>query len=87
MPSTPLASPVADLGHARTVDREFTVRGARLDGTERGGVREGDRIVAMNGTALEALDTGGRIAALRGSPLVLEVDRGGNRVKLHLALE
>ena len=41
------------------------------------GLQRGDRIVAMNGILLTSLDEEERIACLRGSPLLLQVERSG----------
>jgi hypothetical protein len=51
-----------------------------------GGLLGGDRIVAMNGRPVESLTKEERIAALRGSPLVLSVERDGNELELTLSL-
>jgi predicted aspartyl protease len=52
-----------------------------------GGLKEGDRIVMMNGRPVPRLSTSERIAALRGSPLVLRVRRGDDEIELTLKLE
>jgi len=39
------------------------------------GLESGDRIIGMNGKAVASLSTDERIACLRGSPLLLQVER------------
>ena len=53
----------------------------------KGGLLAGDTIVAMNGTPVKDLDNAERMAALRGSPLVLLVNRDGEELELTLSLE
>ena len=51
-----------------------------------GGLAGGDRIIAMNGRPVESLTREERIAALRGSPLVLSIERDGDELELVLSL-
>lgn len=51
-----------------------------------GGLAGGDRIVAMNGRLVQSLTREERIAALRGSPLVLSIERDGDELELVLSL-
>jgi len=51
------------------------------------GVRAGDRIVAMNGRPVASLSEQERIASLRGSPLLLLIERGTETVELKLTLD
>lgn len=50
------------------------------------GLQIGDRIVEMNGKALEALGVEERIGMLRASPLALVVDRDGERIEIQMSL-
>jgi regulator of sigma E protease len=49
------------------------------------GLRPGDRIVAVNGTAVQPDDISKRIRASHGNPVRLTVDRSGRRVALPAA--
>jgi hypothetical protein len=51
------------------------------------GIRAGDRIVAKNGKPVATLSQEERIAALRGSPLKLVIERGTEKIELTLTLE
>jgi C-terminal processing protease CtpA/Prc len=51
------------------------------------GVRQGDRIVAMNGTSVAEMDQATVIKALRSPQLALEILRSGDRFEVLLALE
>lgn len=51
------------------------------------GLLAGDRIVSMNGTNVEELPRGDRIAALKSKSLSLVVLRGEDRVELSMSLE
>ena len=50
------------------------------------GLMAGDKIVALNGTPLSSLTADERIKNLRGSPLVLLLDRDGEEMELTLVL-
>jgi hypothetical protein len=52
-----------------------------------GGLRAGDRILALNGRPVKELSDSERVAALRGSPLRLLVERAGQERELTLSLE
>jgi regulator of sigma E protease len=53
---------------------------------ESAGVRPGDQILAVDGVATaDEPDVAPRVAATRGRPFILEVDRGGERLELRLA--
>lgn len=54
---------------------------------EEAGLMAGDRIVAMNGKSVRSLSTDERMSFLRGSPLVLRVERGTNTIELTLSYE
>jgi len=54
---------------------------------ERGGLRAGDKILAMNGKPLNQLSEAERVQALRGSPLVLSIEREGKNLELRLTLD
>lgn len=54
---------------------------------ERGGLQAGDRIVSVNGSPVSALTPEAFSAAMRASPLTLEVTRGSEHMTLHLSLE
>jgi len=54
---------------------------------EMGGVKQGDVIVAMNGKPVAELDQEARIAALRASPLRLDVLTGDRAWVCNLTLE
>lgn len=54
---------------------------------ERAGLQAGDKILEMNGKPLAGLSREERIGCLRGSPLVLLVDRGGEKVEIRMALD
>ena len=54
---------------------------------EIGGVRAGDRVLALNGKAVAQLGMSERIEALRGSPLRMSVKRDGEKHELDLRLE
>jgi hypothetical protein len=51
------------------------------------GLQSGDQIVALNGIAVKSLSGEERIAALRGSPLVLLVERNGKELELTMSHE
>jgi len=53
---------------------------------ERGGVRAGDRITAMNGKPLREISEQERVQALRGSPLVLTIERAGKTLEIRLTM-
>jgi aspartyl protease/PDZ domain-containing protein len=54
---------------------------------DKAGLRAGDRIVRMNGQPVDSLAAAGRVQALQGSPLRLEVLRGDARLTLEMKLE
>jgi predicted aspartyl protease len=51
------------------------------------GLQAGDDITGMNGKALTTLDKDSRVKALRGSPLVLTIERDGKKMELTLTME
>ncbi len=51
------------------------------------GVQQGDRIVAMNGTAVADMDQATVIEALKSPQLALEILRSGEKFNVQLALE
>ena len=51
------------------------------------GVKQGDRIVAMNGTSVADMDRASVIKALRSPQLALEILRSGETLNVQLALE
>ncbi|NJO35969.1 MAG: PDZ domain-containing protein, partial [Rhodospirillales bacterium] len=51
------------------------------------GVRVGDRILAMNGRPAREIASQQISAYMRSSPLVLELDRSGERLTIELRLE
>ncbi|MDH3215156.1 MAG: aspartyl protease family protein [Candidatus Krumholzibacteria bacterium] len=51
------------------------------------GLVKGDRIIAMNGRPVKTLGTDERIRCLRGSPLVLQVERGTSTLEMTLSFE
>lgn len=54
---------------------------------ERAGVRRGDRILRMNGQAVADLGGAEITGLLRGSPLVLVVERDGAELTIHMSLD
>jgi predicted aspartyl protease len=54
---------------------------------DEGGLMGGDRIVAMNGQPVKSLNNDERIGFLRGSPLVLRVERGTRTIEITLSLD
>ena len=54
---------------------------------QRAGVRAGDRIVSVNGKSVSELEQGELRGLMRQSPLVLEVERGGERLGFELSLD
>jgi C-terminal processing protease CtpA/Prc len=54
---------------------------------ERSGLQAGDRIVSVNGTAVRTLTPDALSAAMRGSPLTLEVMRGSERMTIRMSLD
>ena len=56
---------------------------------ERAGVRDGDRILTVDGDAIHTLDDWGRVRALfrAGQPIDLEVERQGTRFRASLVLK
>lgn len=53
---------------------------------QRAGVQAGDQIVSVNGKAVSELEQGELRGIMRQSPLVLEIDRGGERLAFELFL-
>jgi S1-C subfamily serine protease len=51
-----------------------------------GGLREGDRIIAINGTPLTNIGESDRLAAFAKSPLTIQVERDGKRMDITLQL-
>jgi membrane-associated protease RseP (regulator of RpoE activity) len=51
------------------------------------GLREGDRIVALNGKAVKSLGIDERMRRLRASPLMLTVERNGESIEIALTLD
>jgi predicted aspartyl protease len=51
------------------------------------GLKSGDRIIAINGRLVKSLSNDERIGLLRGSPLVLKVDRAGSVIEITLSLD
>ncbi len=69
------------------VGDELAVQGADAGmPAAKAGLLAGDKITAMNGAELKTLSDAERVKALRGSPLVLLVDRNGEEVELTLTL-
>ena len=54
---------------------------------QRAGVQSGDRIVSINGKAVSELEQGELRGMMRQSPLVLEIERGGERLEFGLSLD
>ena len=54
---------------------------------ERSGLQAGDRIVSINGASVRTLTPDALSAAMRASPLTLEVMRGDDRVTLRMSLD
>jgi regulator of sigma E protease len=54
---------------------------------EAGGVRDGDRVLALNGNPVEELGVTERIQALRASPLRLRLERNGTQHDVDLRLD
>ncbi|MCH7549977.1 MAG: PDZ domain-containing protein, partial [Candidatus Krumholzibacteriota bacterium] len=54
---------------------------------EQAGLMKGDRIIAMNGKPVASLSEDERMECLRGSPLVLRVERGPDTLEITLSLE
>ncbi len=54
---------------------------------ERSGLQAGDRIISVNGTAVRTLTPDALSAAMRGSPLTLEVMRGSERMTIRMSLD
>jgi len=54
---------------------------------QRGGLQAGDRIVSINGASVRMLTPDALSAAMRGSPLTLEVMRGDERMTLRMSLD
>ena len=54
---------------------------------QRMGVRAGDRIVSVNGPAVSEIQRGELGEIMRQTPLVLEIDRDGERLAFELSLE
>jgi len=52
-----------------------------------GGLAAGDLIVAMNGRPVASLSRDERVAALRGSPLLLHIERNSHEQELRLSLD
>ena len=53
----------------------------------RAGMQAGDRIVSVNGKAVSELERGELGGIMRQSPLVLEIERGGERREIELSLD
>lgn len=53
----------------------------------RGGLQAGDRIVSINGASVRTMTPDALSAAMRGSPLTLEVMRGDERMTLRMSLD
>jgi len=51
------------------------------------GLMSGDRIVAMNGQSLKSLNDDERMSFMRGSPLVLRIERGADTIELTMTLD
>jgi C-terminal processing protease CtpA/Prc len=54
---------------------------------QKGGVQAGDRIVSVNGKAVPELEQGELRGIMRQSPLVLEIERDGERLGFELSLD
>lgn len=54
---------------------------------QQAGVQAGDRIVSVNGKAVSELEQGELRGTMRQSPLVLEIERGGERLGFELSLD
>lgn len=54
---------------------------------ERAGVRAGDRIIAINGTAVAQMSRQQFGEAIRSSPMTLTLERGGERLELAMSLD
>jgi len=52
----------------------------------RAGVREGDSIVAINGTPIADLPAADRMKAFRSSPITLTIERDGERIEVSMSL-
>lgn len=53
---------------------------------QKGGLKEGDKITAINGTPFEKLSLDDQMAQFRKSPLTLKIDRDGNEMTIQLKL-
>ncbi len=54
---------------------------------DRAGVRAGDKILRLNGKAVAEMPEAERIAAMRGSPLVLTIEREGKPVEIRMSFD